>query len=76
MGGGKYSCPRWAGYKTKTVCIQCKLGMESCMQLVDNGIPVSVGYNDDGDLLWFGEVSGPILDGGGVHFRDITPVEV
>lgn len=50
--------------------------MENCMQLVATGTTVSGGYNDDGNLLWFGEVSGPILDGGGVHFRDITPVEV
>ena len=46
------------------------------MQLVATGTTVSGGYNDDGNLLWFGEVSGPVLDSGGVHFRDITPVEV
>ena len=65
MGEGDFSSPMWPGYETKPL-------------YVDYGgeLLISVGYNDDSNLLWFGEVSGPMLDGGRVHLRNVTPVEV
>ena len=70
MGGGDFSSPMWPGYESKMLYVD--YGGE----LVAASTTISVGYNNDSNLLWFGEVSGPILYGGGVHLRNITPVEV
>ena len=68
MGGEDISSPMWPGYETKPLYVD--YGGE----LV--ATTISVGYNDDSNLLWFGEVSGPMLDGGRVHLRNVTPVKV
>ena len=60
----------WPEYETKGVYID--YGGE----LVAASTTILVGYNDESDLLWFCEVSGPMLDGGGVHLRNVTPVKV
>ena len=39
-------------------------------------VATSSGYNNGRDFLWLGEVSRSMLDHGGVHPGNVTPVEV